>query len=131
MRTSIRRSVAAALAGAIALTTLNLAPAQAASTKGVQASATTTTISARRHWHHGNGAALGAVAGMFGLIAGLAAADAYRNDYYGYYGPAYYGYPSPYYGYYGGYAYAPHYRYWRGGGGHWHGGHGGHHHPRH
>jgi hypothetical protein len=127
MRTNTKRSVATALAGALALTTMNLAPAQAAAAKGTQAKAATTTFSARRHWHHGNDAALGAVAGMFGVIAGLAAADAYRNDYYGYYGAPYYGYPSPYYGSYG---YAPRYHY-RGGGGHWHGGHGGGHHHHH
>src|ERR1039457_1588771 len=93
MRITMRRSVAAALAGALALSTIALAPAQAASD-------TTTFSSVRKHRHHyGNAAAFGAVAGMFGIIAGLAAADRYGDNYY-------YGYDDgPYcapYGYYGG-----------------------------
>src|ERR1017187_6471106 len=112
MRITMRRSIAAALAGALAFSTIALAPAQAASDS-------TTFSSVRKHRHHyGNAAAFGAVVGMFGVIAGLAAADRYRDDYYGYYdGP------------YGSYGYAPGYRY--GGGYHvsrGHGGHGYHHH---
>jgi hypothetical protein len=110
MRITMRRSVAAALAGALALSTIALAPAQAASD-------TTIFSSVRKHrHHHGNAAAFGAVAGMFGIIAGLAAADRYGDNYY------YYGYDDgPYYapyGYYGGsYGYAPGYRF-RGSHGH-------------
>jgi len=117
MRTYARHSVAAALAGALALTAVNLSPAQAAPAKHPQVKQTTaTTISARRHWHRGNAAALGAVAGLFGTIATIAAANSARDDYYGgYYGSPYGG---PYYG--GGYAYAPgyrfhHYHHWHGG----------------
>ena len=118
MRITMRRSIAAALAGALALSTIALAPAQGASD-------TTTFSSVRKHRHHyGNAAAFGAVVGMFGVIAGLAAADRYGDDYYGYYdGP---------YGYYGSYGYAPGYRY--GGGYHGfrgHGGHGGYGHHHH
>ena len=89
MRITMRRSVAAALAGALALSTIALAPAQAASD-------TTTFSSVRKHRHHyGNAAAFGAVAGMFGIIAGLAAADRYGDNYY-------YGYDDgPYYAPYG------------------------------
>ncbi|HEX5507556.1 MAG TPA: hypothetical protein VFX37_03545 [Pseudolabrys sp.] len=102
------RSLAAALAGTLALTMANLTPAEAAAKHPQVKQPTTTTISARHHWHHGNAAVLGAVAGVFGTIAGIAAADAARDDYYGY--------DYPYYGpYYGGYAYAPRYRYH-----HWH-----------
>lgn len=88
----------------------------------VSASDTTTFSSVRKHrHHHGNAAAFGAVADMFGIIAGLAAADRYRDDYYDY------GYDDgPYYapyGYNGGsYDYAPGYRF-RGSPGH-----SGHHH---
>ncbi|MGH6682525.1 MAG: hypothetical protein ACRECA_01145 [Pseudolabrys sp.] len=102
MQHTTNRSIAAALAGAIALSTIAFAPAQAASN-------TATTFSARRHWHHhGNAAMIGAVAGVFGTIAAIAAADQYRNDYYGYDGGPYY---APYGYYYGG----PRYY----GGGHW------------
>ena len=74
---------------------------------------------------HGQFALLGAVVGMFGVIAGLAAADRYGDNYY------YYGYDDgPYYapyGYYGGsYGYAPGFRF-RGHSGHiGHSGHGHH-----
>ncbi len=112
MRIAFRRSLAAALVGALALSTIPLAPAQAA----------------HRHWHHhrGNAAVLGAVAGMFGTIAALAAADRYRNDYYyDYDGGPYYDAP---YGYYGGYGYAPGYGFGGFGGYRGRGGHGHHHH---
>jgi hypothetical protein len=118
MRITMRRSLAAALAGALALSTIALAPAQAASD-------TTTFSSVRKHRHHyGNAAAFGAVVGMFGIIAGLAAADRYGDNYY------YYGYDDgPYYapyGYYGGsYGYAPGFRGHSGHSGH--SGHGHHH----
>jgi len=113
----MRRSLAAALAGALALSTIALAQAPAASD-------TTTFSSARKHRHHyGNAAAFGIVTGMFGVIAGLAAADRYSDNY------NYYGYDDgPYfapYGFYGGsYGYAPGFRF-RGHSGHR--GHGHHH----
>jgi len=91
------------------VTSIGLAPAQAAprsEPRGAQAAAATTDFSARRHWRGGNRAAFGAVAGMFGTIAALAAADQYNDGYYG--GPGY------------GYGYGPGYRY-----GGWH-----HHHWR-
>lgn len=92
MRTNIRRSAIAALAGIVAVASLGLTPAEA------------------RHRHYGNAAAVAGVIGVFGTIAALAAADQYRDGYYGY-GPYYGGYYSAPYGYYGG-----GYRY----GGHWH-----------
>jgi hypothetical protein len=96
MRTTIRRAILAAVAGILVVTTIGLTPAEA------------------RHRHYGNAAAVAAVVGLFGTIAALAAADQYRDDYYGY-GPYYGGYyPAPY-AYYGG-----GYRGYRYGGGHWH-----------
>ncbi len=80
MLTKANRAIAAATAAAIALTAFS-APASAR--------------------HYGNRAALGAIVGVFGTIAALAAADAYRHDGYGYYGRPYGGYgyaPAPYYG---------------------------------
>ena len=115
-----RRFTATTLAAALTLTSLDLVPAYAATSKVPQASQTTTLdFSARRRYrHYGNRAAVGAVLGMFGVIAGIAAANSYRDDYYG--DPYYYG-PGPYYG--GG-------GYYRGGGGH-RGGGGGHAHHHH
>ena len=122
MRFPTRRSIAATLAAAVTLTSLNLAPAQAAAADGTgqsqvtHSSAVNTELSARRrHYNRGNAAALGAVLGVFGAIAAVAAADRYRDNYYygggPYYGP--YGYGAPY-----GYAPVYPYRY-------------GHHHHRH
>lgn len=119
MRFPTRRSIAATLAAAVTLTSLNLAPAQASAADGTgqsqvtRSSAATTEISARRrHYHRGNAAALGAVLGVFGAIAAIAAADRYRNDYYygggPYYGP--YGYGAPVYSYRYGHH---HHRHWR------------------
>jgi hypothetical protein len=100
MRLEFRNTIVAALAGALAFSAMTFTPAQAAST---------TTFSARRHWHHhGNAAVLGAVAGVFGTIGALAARDQYRDEYYGYDDGPYYA--APYY--YGG----PRYY----GRGHWH-----------
>jgi hypothetical protein len=97
MRITRHRAIAAATAAAIALSSLAITPASAGS---------------YRHYHRGgagNAAVLGAVAGMFGLIATLAARKHYERQYgYGYgYGPyapppapyGYYGGPRPYYGY--------------------------------
>lgn len=91
MRITRNRAIAAAIAGAIALT----------STVAV------TPASARPYHHHrhggpGGAAVLGAVAGLFGTIATLAARDRYERHYgYGY-APGYYApAPAPY-GYYGG-----------------------------
>ena len=96
MRTTIRRAILAAVAGILVVTTIGLTPAEA------------------RHRHYGNAAAVAAVVGLFGTIAALAAADQYRDDYYGY-GPYYGGYYPARYAYYGG-----GYRGYRYGGGHWH-----------
>jgi hypothetical protein len=98
-RSILRRTAAAILAGALIAGTIGLTPAQAA----------------HHHWHHRNAAVFGAVAGLFGTIAAIAAADQYRDAYYDG-GPYYYGYGGPY-------VYGPSY----GGYGHWHGGHRGYH----
>jgi hypothetical protein len=95
MHTSIRRSLAAALTGALALSTISLAPAEAASAKsGVRAKQGAITFSARRRHNPGGAIVLGAVAGLFGTIAALAARDRYYDEYYG---PYYYAPPSYYY----------------------------------
>ncbi len=121
MRFHVFRSMALPLAAAMTLTSLDLAPAYAAASKGQQAIQNTSTdFSARRRRHSGNRAALGAVIGMFGTIAAIAAANEYRDRYY-YYGDPYdYG-PYPYYGgpYYG-YGWGGGYRYYRGSGHHHH-----------
>jgi hypothetical protein len=131
MRFQTRGSIATTLAAALTLTSLNLAPAQAAAAKGTgqsqvtQSTAATTDFSARRrHYRRGNAAALGAFIGVFGTIAAIAAANQYRDDYY-YYGDPYYGG----YGYGPSYGYAPRYGFRHGGGG-WGGGGGHHHHHR-
>lgn len=94
---SLKGSIVAALAAAVVLSSISFNAAEARS----------------RH-HRGNAAAVGAVVGLFGTIAALAAADSYRDRYY--YGGG------PYYGAYGpGYGYAPryyyrhrhHHRHWR------------------
>jgi len=106
MQRKIRGSIVAALVAALAMTSLNLGTAQAASGKQQQAQpAGTIDLSARRRSHRGNAAALGAVIGVFGAIAAIAAADRYRDGYY--YGDPYYGG----YGYGAPYGYAPAYRY--------------------
>ncbi|MEP7031993.1 MAG: hypothetical protein ABI830_13740 [Pseudolabrys sp.] len=112
--------IAAALAIAIAATSLDIAPAYAAAKHPQQTAKASETIdfsARRRHYRGGNRAAFGAVLGVFGTIAALAAADQYRNDNY-YYGGGPYYYGSP--GYYGGGGY------YRGGGGYSR-----HHHHRH
>ena len=94
MRITRHRAIAAATAAAIALSSLAITPASAGS---------------YRHSHRGagNAAMLGAVAGMFGLIATLAARKHHERQYgygYGPYAPppapyGYYGGPRQYYGY--------------------------------
>jgi hypothetical protein len=118
---------AATLAAAVALTSLDLAPASAASATDKTQAAKISTIdlsARRRHLRRGDALMLGAVASVFGAIAATAAAHRYRERYY------YYGEPydeGPYY--YGGYA-AP-YAYaapsFNGPGFRFHGHHGGHH----
>lgn len=91
---NLKRSIAAALAAAVVLSSVGINAAEARS----------------RHYHRGNAAAVGAVIGLFGTIAALAAADSYRDRYY------YYGSPYPYYGPYAygpAYGYAPYYGYRR------------------
>lgn len=90
---SLKGSIAAALAAAVVLSSISFNAAEARS----------------RPYHRGNAAAVGAVIGLFGVIAAAAAADSYRDRYYG----GYYG-GGPYYGAYGygpAYGYAPVYRY--------------------
>ena len=95
MRTTRNRVIAAAAAAAIALTSMAATPAAASPY--------------RYHRGPGNAAVLGAVAGVFGTIAALAAHDHYVRHYgyapyyYGPYAPppppapyGYYGYPYPY-----------------------------------
>jgi hypothetical protein len=127
--TVIRHSLTTALVGALALSTINLTPAAAAALKSgahAKQSSATVTFSARRRYNPGGAIVLGAVAGIFGTIAALAARDRYYDEYYGPY-PYYYG--TPRYYYYAPRAY-PRYRYYRHYGvpsiGGWHGRH--HHH---
>lgn len=79
---SLKGVIAAALATAVVIGSLGINSAEARP----------------RHYHRGNAAAVGAVIGLFGTIAAIAAADSYRDRYYGpyAYGPGY-GY-APYYG---------------------------------
>jgi hypothetical protein len=96
MNTRRNRVFAAAAAAAIALTSLSFTPADARPV-------------GHRYGNsgYGNRAALGAVLGVFGTIATLAARDHYR-DQYGYgYGPGYGygGYAPPPRAYYGPYGY--------------------------
>jgi len=85
MRITRHRVIAAATAAAIAHSSQAVSPASA------------------RPYHHrgaGGAAVLGAVAGVFGTIAALAARHRYERDYG--YGPYYAPPPAPYgYGYYG------------------------------
>lgn len=107
------RILAASLTAALALSAFDMRPAAAASATPhkaeaakMRASDATEFSSQRRHYRHGNRAAAGAVLGVFGAVAGIAAAEAYRRNSYrndGYYD---YGYSRPSYGYY---APAPYY----------------------
>jgi hypothetical protein len=87
MRITRNRAIAVATAAAIALTSM----------------VAVTPASARPYYRHGGiggAVVLGAVAGLFGTIATLAARDHYERQYgYGAYGP-YYAPPPPAYGYY-------------------------------
>jgi len=116
MLTRSSRTAAVALAAAVALTSLDLAPASAANLAGGTQATNTSTIdlsARRRHYHRGNAAVFGAVAGLFGIVAATAAANSYRHRYY--YGEPYYYGP---YGYGAPYAYAPSHRFYRGHYGH-------------
>jgi hypothetical protein len=106
MRRTIRGSIAALLAGVLALSALDLAPAQAAPAKQQQIGAATLDLSARRRHHRyyrhyrSNRAALRAFGIVADTIASIAAAEAARRDCRYYYGGCYYGYryaPAPYY----------------------------------
>jgi hypothetical protein len=114
MRNRTNCAIGAALAATIALTSFSVTPAAAApSSKPAEVTKYDGSLEVsdrRRHRRYrGNAAVLGAVATVFGSIAALAAADAYRDRYYRpYYG--YYG-PRPYY-YYGHAPYPYRYRYW-------------------
>lgn len=101
--------IAAAVAAAMTVTTVDLRPALAASPAPVEkapvAKSGDADFSARKRKRHrsnrGDAAAAAAVLGVFGTIAGLAAASRHRH----YYAPYGYHYGPP--PYYGGYYYAP------------------------
>ncbi len=112
MSLKCNRAIAAAAAAAIALTSVSFSPAMAAPVSKQQTVASgDLEVSAQRRRHYrGNNdrAVLGAMLGIFGTVAALAAADRYRDrGYYG--GPGYYGggpyYAPPAYGYHGPYGY--------------------------
>jgi len=122
MRTTTR-AIALTTAGAIAFSGFLLepvaaAPASAPVVKVSQANGAMTDVSAsRRHYRGNDRAAIGAMLGIAGTIAGIAAANSYRRHYYDYDSP-YYGYaPAPYYGGYYNYA-GPRFHGWHHG--HWH-----------
>jgi hypothetical protein len=105
MRSRSYRAVATAAVAAIALTSMAFTPATAAPVANHQSAASQVTdFSAQRRVHHryyrhnrgADRAVLGAVAGLFGTVATLAARDRYERHYgYGYYGGPYYA-PPPY-----------------------------------
>jgi hypothetical protein len=110
MRKMTSRAIAVAMAGAMALTCSLIEPVAAASAqtpvaKETPASGMTDVSASRRHYRHGGDrAAIGAMLGIAGTIAGIAAANSYRRHYYDY-DRSYYGYaPAPYYGGYYNYA---------------------------
>ena len=77
----IIRLTAGVLAAAVLVGSIGTGPAEARS----------------RHHSRANAAAVGAVIGLFGTIATLAARDSYRDRYYYGGGPYYYGAPYAYY----------------------------------
>lgn len=96
MRTNSHPAIAAATAAAIALTSASFNPASAAPVTRTQAVAAAgiTDVAWRRHHHRrANRAVLGAVLGLFGTIATLAARE-HDNRHYGY-GRYYAPYPPP------------------------------------
>ena len=104
MRTNTNRAIAATTAAAIALTSMSFSPAVAAPAvkrQAVAAAGDTDFSARRRQYHRGDRAVLGAVAGLFGAIASIAAANAARERYEHYYGygPYYGPYPPPPYAY--------------------------------
>jgi hypothetical protein len=102
MLTSTSRAIAAATVAVMALGAAAVPPAAAADFGQVQMTRPDGLTDVSWRGRGSNAAVLGAVGTVFGTIAALAAADAYRNSH-----PYYpYGYsqPAPYYG---GYAYAP------------------------
>ena len=116
MRRNINRIAAVSVAVAMAVTAIDLRPASAApKAPDVRAAKDVGTLDMssqrRRHQHrghyhrghHNNSAGAAAALGIFGAVAGIAAAYCYRLHHY-YEPPGYYA-PQPYYG--GGY-YAPH-----------------------
>jgi len=123
MRKTTMRAIALTTAGAIALTGFLLepvaaAPAQTSVVKQSQASGMTDVSASRRYYRHNDRAAIGAMLGIAGTIAGIAAANSYRRHHYDYDGP-YYGYaPAPYYGGYYNYA-GPRFYGWYHGHHHW------------
>jgi hypothetical protein len=108
VNTYSNRIVAAAAAGAIALTSIALTPAMAAPVnKKPTVSADNTDFSSRRRYRGGNRAAFGAMVGVIGTIAALSARDRYYNGY----GPYYSGYAPYRRPYYAPYAYGGPYPY--------------------
>ena len=88
---NLKKMTIAALVAAVVFSSIGIDSAEASS----------------RHYR-GNAAAVGAVIGLFGVIAAAAAADSYRDRYYG---RPYYGYGPYAHGPGYGYGYAPRYRY--------------------
>jgi uncharacterized membrane protein YidH (DUF202 family) len=63
---TLKKAAIGALAAAVVISSIGVGSAEARS----------------RHHHRGNAAAVGAVIGLFGVIAAAAAADSYRERYY-------------------------------------------------
>jgi hypothetical protein len=107
MRSKSTRLIAIATAAVMGLTTFSITPASAAPVPKKQAQTapdSVTDISAHRRYRRGNAAVVGAAAAIFGTIATIAAANAYRDRHRHHY----YGYGPYYRPYYAPYAYAPH-----------------------
>ena len=123
MNITIKRTVIGALSAAMALTSVGIEHAQAASKKTpavapAQDYTGPTDVSSRRRYYRGSNPA--AAIAMFGAIAGATIAISQANRRHRYYGGVPYGYGGgPYYGTpyyqpygYGGYYGPPRYRYW-------------------